>query len=130
MPARIDPNSGAASQPGGWAVGGLRPESVEADSAAEAVASQIQDDPAGPGAYIAEYVEPAEPTERGELFAACEAPVQRESAVAARISKPPYLPGGHTAAAVISYLDAHPEERAAVISAERAGKNRKRVTEA
>ena len=66
-------------------------------------------------------VEPAEPTERGELFAACEAPVQRESAVAARISKPPYLPGGHTAAAVISYLDAHPEERAAVISAELAG---------
>jgi len=126
MPARIDPNSGAASQPGGWAVGGLRPEPVKAATDAEAVASQVQDDPAGPGAYIAEYAEPP----REEALAARAETVLSKSVDPVRVSKPAYVPGKHGIAAVLAYIDAHPEERATVISAELADKARKRVTEA
>lgn len=36
----------------------------------------------------------------------------------------PYDPGAHTVAEVEAYVTAHPDERAAVLAAEKAGKNR------
>jgi hypothetical protein len=38
-----------------------------------------------------------------------------------------YNPAEHSAAAVIAYIEEHPDEAAAVIAAERAGKNRKTI---
>lgn len=150
----IDPNSGAASQPGG--LGRVSAEVQAEDTVEQDVSTQIQDDPAGQDA-----VDPdpdAEPQDElaertGEVTTgdgetvvtpeqaqASEDPTFSEDTsgdtpkdtgsegVAGESEAPEaYDPGAHNVDEVLAYISANPDEKDAILEAEAAGRKRKTI---
>ena len=92
----VDPNSGAAPQPGGW----VGPHGVELGYAAPAQEAQVE--------------VPSQDAQMG-------VPVEGEESEA-------FDPGDHTVDEVLAYMDENPDQKDAVLKAEKAGKGRKGVT--
>jgi hypothetical protein len=159
QPRYVDPNSGAAPQPGGVAgfLGGQRGhavEDVQEFSEAERVAFREYETQAA-GELVGEG-EGAEPREEGdaeepESGEGADGEVRSEServdlkAQETQAAGPlvedgeetededseedvAYDPSEHSVGEVNEYIEAHPEQRDAVIEAERAGKARKGIT--
>lgn len=133
----IDPNSGAAPQPGGYASGGRTavlasaPKVSEpAAHTAESSAVEGEPDPSAPiePAVVEPVIEPVEPAEPAEPVEPIEPVVVEpvvESWVEIQDVLPAYDPTAHGVEEVKAYLAEHPDEVEAVLEAERAGKARK-----
>ena len=145
----IDPNSGAAQQPGGL---GVPPqEVVEVEEVVEPdVSTQIQDDPAGQDAVnpdpeassqeelsertgemvtgegetlvtaeqAAASDDPTFPAEGSSVEEPVEEPVEESDA---------FDPSEHNVDEVLAYITENPEEKDAILEAERAGRKRKTI---
>lgn len=108
-PARyVDPNSGAAPQPGGFAVGA--PVAADAPSADQA-------EPKADGADQAEPTEVDEPAEVEDGGSEEDGAKDYSDLLSGSVGD------------VEKYVEAHPEERDAIVEAEQQGKARKGILE-
>lgn len=105
----VDPNSGAAPQPGGYALGHpvaesdlTEPEAVETDEATTEESPEETTEETGEETGVEETEE-----------------AQTGPAVTSE-----YDPGDYTIEEVVQYVADHPEERASILEKEEAGKNR------
>lgn len=142
MGTYVDPNSGAAPQPGGFAgaegakKGFAMGEGVEVEE--EYVLSEYAPEP---GAVVEADEEPEveddsveEEPEVEEEVVEDDEPVEEESdeesdETADEEETGGYNPSEYSVDEVLAYVDAYPDERDAVLQAEKAGKNRKGIVD-
>ena len=141
----IDPNSGAAQQPGGLGVPTQEVPEVE-EVVEPDVSTQTQDDPAGqdavnPDPEVSSQEELSERTGEavtgeGEVLVTPEQaaasddptfPVEGSSDEEPVEESDTFDPSGHNVDEVLAYIAENPEEKDAILEAERAGRKRKTI---
>lgn len=141
----IDPNSGAAQQPGGLGIPSQEVREVE-EAVEPDVSTQIQDDPAGQDAVDPDpEAEPQEElsertgemaTGEGETLVTPEQaaasddptfPAEESSDEEPVEESDAFDPSEHNVDEVLAYIAENPEEKDAILEAERAGRKRKTI---
>ena len=142
----IDPNSGAASQPGGASIAAPNPidtvvkesskevdqtEAVDGEKVDEQAAEHLeQQAKEAAEAKEAEGQELAVPTGTPEAGTDVGTDVTGDATPAAEGDAPEaYDPGSKSVPQVLAYIETNPDEHEAVLAAERAGKARKGILE-
>lgn len=137
MTGYIDPNSGAAPQPGGYAAGngeGHAVPTTNSDAALIAAEYTAREVAVEPEAEVEEQQEVTEEIESEETTTTEEAGESDEdepdSEVEDNGAAEAYDPGAYTNDEVLAYVAEYPDSKDAVLAAEQSGKNRKGIVDA